>query len=94
METLLGQFDANVFRCTADEMRESRRSSRETESPPEEALDVNVKAADMEIVKDMRENINVLGSNLSPADNQPVDSSHEDVGAPSDQDSDFCWEEV
>jgi hypothetical protein len=62
METLLDQFEANVFRKGKEPMK----------SPGNPSTDSKLTAADVEIVKDMRQSIiQVLGSDLSRAQNLP-----------------------
>ena len=73
METLLDQFDANIFRHTTDKKQVSTGIPSGRDPFQVEALDDKVKVVDMEIVKEVRNNITkVLGSRLSPADNQPT----------------------
>lgn len=75
MEILLDQFEANVFKRNKEQMKRSRDDengdniSEVINTPSPDAI---VVAADLEIVKDMRQSIiKVLDSELSPAMNLP-----------------------
>ncbi|KAF2124255.1 hypothetical protein P153DRAFT_371116 [Dothidotthia symphoricarpi CBS 119687] len=77
MESLLDQFDANVYRCDTDHEQASEQSPW-TESlygvnGRSCGLGDEAKLVDLDIVREMRSNITkVLGNKLSPADHQPV----------------------
>lgn len=67
METLINQFDANVFKPGSESSLKRARDANEA------VPDSDVKAADMEIVKAIRSDITeILGSKLSPAENRPA----------------------
>lgn len=77
METLLDQFNANVYRSTTDTKQALPNSLSSSDTflvdALVESLDDNVKVVDLEIVKEVRNNITkALGSRLSPADHQPM----------------------
>jgi hypothetical protein len=76
METLRDQFEEKVFRKDKEQMERSRDDEDDHEgdynlkSTENSSFDANVVAADIEVVKDMRQSIiKVLGSDLSPAQN-------------------------
>lgn len=68
METLLDQFDQNVFKLSPEERESRRKRKRGEEQNPQD----DVEAAEMGIVKDMRQSITeVLGPQLAPVAHQP-----------------------
>lgn len=68
METLLDQFDQNVVKLTAEEKDRGRKRNREEDQDPQ----VSIEAAEMGIVRDMRQSITeVLGPQLAPVAHQP-----------------------
>lgn len=68
METLLDQFGANVVKMDPEKMKKLQYETENGSETP----DPKTQAADMHIVKDVRENITkILGSKLSPADHTP-----------------------
>jgi hypothetical protein len=63
MEMLLKQFEGNVFKNDGESIVEKK---------DDEEGDKQVKSADMEVVRDMRQSImDVLGGNISPEWNEP-----------------------
>lgn len=68
METLLDQFESKVIRVSENESHGNSDSTRSFEESCKDQ-DASVQAADMEIVKQMRQNItSVLGDKLSPTE--------------------------
>lgn len=68
METLLDQFDQNVVKFTEEEENRGQKRKRDTEKGSQ----VDIEAAEMGIVRDMRESITkVLGPDLAPDAHQP-----------------------
>lgn len=77
METLLDQFDENVFKSTED-----NKTSREVDHicKKDQEAQTQVEAAEMSIAKEIRRCITeVLGPHLSPAAHQPPEGTREQL---------------